>query len=94
MIGLQPAHTLMANRTVRSAIGWKFEMPLTSGSRADGTKLYSLTVVMPELSGFSAPPASCATSSFEKKPPPLLPIAPNRHSPRPTRPMTTTRTAT
>jgi hypothetical protein len=69
-------------------------MPLTSGSRADGTKLYSLTVVMPELSAFSAPAVTCASSSLEKKPPPLEPIAPKRQSARPTSATTTTRTAT
>src|SRR5688500_13053740 len=43
-------------------------MPLTSGSLALGTKLYSLTVVMPELSGFSAAPPSSLSSSLEKTP--------------------------
>jgi hypothetical protein len=45
-------------------------MPFTSGSFALGTKLYSLTVVMPELSGFSALPATCFSSSLEKMPVP------------------------
>jgi len=38
-------------------------MPLTSGSRADATKLYSLTVVMPLVSGASAPVFIFASSS-------------------------------
>ena len=69
---------------------------MTSGSLAEATKLYSLTVVMPELSGASAPPFICFSSSFEICPvrPPTLPIAPYRQNARPTRPTTTSRTAT
>jgi hypothetical protein len=54
-------------------------MPLTSGSFAVATYLYSLTVVMPELSGASAPFAICFSSSSENRPawsPPPWPIAP------------------
>jgi len=52
-------------------------MPFTSGSRAAATKLYSFTVVMPEVSGASAPFWSCFNSSLEKRPAdPLGPMAP------------------
>ena len=53
-------------------------MPLTAGSLAEATYLYSLTVVIPELSGASAPPFICFSSSFEIRPawPPPRPIAP------------------
>ena len=40
-------------------------MPLTAGSFAAGTYLYSLTVVIPALSGASAPPFICFSSSVE-----------------------------
>jgi hypothetical protein len=38
-------------------------MPFTSGSRCAATKLYSLTVVMPDASGASAPPFIFFSSS-------------------------------
>ena len=71
-------------------------MPLTSGSLAEATKLYSLTVVMPEVSGFSAPPpASCLSSSLENCPPPPPGIAaPYRQIATPMSPATTRKTAT
>ena len=69
-------------------------MPLTSGSLAVGTKLYSLTVVMPELSGFSALPATCFSSSLEKTPAPSPAPPPYLQIARPTRPITTAKTAT
>src|SRR5205823_14941063 len=74
MIGLQPAHTLIANRSVRSAIGLYVEMPLTAGSFAAGTYLYSFPVVIPGLSGASPPHFLCFLSSFHlwptERPPP------------------------
>jgi len=70
-------------------------MPLTAGSFAAGTYLYSLTVVIPALSGASAPPFICFSSSVEIWSPCRPgPIWPYRQRARPTRPMTTSRTAT
>jgi hypothetical protein len=52
-------------------------MPLTAGSLDAGTNLYSLTVVMPDESGASAPPFICFNSSLEMRPPgPPDPMAP------------------
>ena len=70
-------------------------MPFTSGSRCAAMKLYSLTVVMPELSVASALVWSCAISSLVivavSEPGPILPM---RHKPSATRPTTTRKTAT
>ncbi|PYQ83586.1 MAG: hypothetical protein DMG03_13170 [Acidobacteria bacterium] len=70
-------------------------MPFTAGRRCAATNLYSLTVVMPVLSGASAPPFICFSSSVEIWSPGRTgPIWPYRQRARPTRPMTTSRTAT